>query len=212
MLGLENCVDFLSSVVVLWRFFAPSKVTSELEAKLKSREKRASVAISMILVLLGLGIWITSFEDLSRGQEVQDPRQQSLALAISFFSFVLFCLLAVFKFHYANALDSPSLYKDGICSMIGTILSASLFINTLIIKAAPSAWWIDPVVAIGCGLASLIYGMRTLYTARHKDKLPIFSCGWWLLSYKEEDDHVDEPSGRITEMTMRNTEEEHDIA
>ena len=26
--GLENCVDFLSSVVVLWRFYCPGKVTA----------------------------------------------------------------------------------------------------------------------------------------------------------------------------------------
>lgn len=180
MFGLENCVDFISSVVVFWRFFAPATITAELEAKLQSREKRASVAISMILVALGLGIWITAIADIMRGQE--DPGQQNAALAISFISFVVFIFLAIFKFHYAKALQSPSLYKDGICSMIGTVLSASLFIDTLIITAAPSAWLLDPIVAIGCGLASFVYGMWTLYKAWRKEGVPIFSLRWWFLS------------------------------
>lgn len=61
-------------------------------------------------------------------------------------------------------------------------LSVSLFINTLIIKEAPSAWWRDPVVALGCGIASLVYGTKTLYNARKKEHIPIFSLSWWFLS------------------------------
>lgn len=173
MLALENCVDFLSSAVVLWRFFAPSDVTDKLEVELQSREKRASNVISMILVMLGVGIWITAIQDLLRGRE--DSGQQQTALVVSFLSFFIFGVLTVFKFHYAKALDSPSLYKDGICSVIGTTLSASLFVDTLIIKGAPSAWWIDPVVAIGCGIASFGYGLRSLHKARYDDvdELPV---------------------------------------
>lgn len=198
MFGLENCVDFLSSAVVLWRFFAPSEVTERLEVKLKTREQRASIAISMVLVVLGLGIWIAAIEDLLRGQE--DKGQQKTALAISFFSFLFFSILTIFKFHYADALDSPSLYKDGICSMIGTILSLSLFVDTLIIKGTPAAWWIDPVVAIGCGIASFVYGVRTLYVAQTKDKLPIFSLQWWFLRHGE--DGGEKSAVSATEMTI----------
>lgn len=185
MYGLENCVDFLSSAVVLWRFFAPSSITKALEAKLQSREKRASVAISMILVVLGLGTWIAAIEDLLRGQEKQD--QQEIAIVISLVSCFLFGILTVFKFHYAKVLDSPSLYKDGICSSIGTILSASLFVDTLIITATPQAWLMDPIVAIGCGLAALAYGLWTLHAARYKSNWPIFSRSWWFLNHGDSE-------------------------
>eukprot|EP00529_Nitzschia_sp_RCC80_P034905 CAMPEP_0113473966 /NCGR_PEP_ID=MMETSP0014_2-20120614/18328_1 /TAXON_ID=2857 /ORGANISM="Nitzschia sp." /LENGTH=111 /DNA_ID=CAMNT_0000366773 /DNA_START=142 /DNA_END=473 /DNA_ORIENTATION=+ /assembly_acc=CAM_ASM_000159 len=65
--GLENVVDFLSSVVVLWRFFVPGKMTKEREELLKSREVRASTAISFIMILLGLGVVASSSYDLSNG-------------------------------------------------------------------------------------------------------------------------------------------------
>ena len=170
VLALENCVDFLSSAVVLWRFFAPSGVTEQLEVELKGREEHASRAINMILVVLGVGIWITAIQDLLRGQEETSSQEQRTALIISFCSLVIFGFLTAVKFRYAKVLDSPSLYKDGICSMIGTTLSASLFIDTLIIKGAASAWWIDPVVAIGCGFVSFGYGIKALYKAKYEMK------------------------------------------
>jgi Cation efflux family len=190
-------VDFLSSAVVLWRFFAPSDVTDKLEAKLKSREERASIAISVILVALGVGIWIMAIEDLLRGQE--DPGEQEWALVVSFFSLFFFGILTAFKFHYAKALDSPSLNKDGICSLIGTTLSASLFADTLIIKTAPSVWWIDPVVAIICGFASLVYGLKALYVARYVESLPIFSGSWWTECGDHEQEIPTEENGNWEE-------------
>ena len=180
VLAFENCVDFLSSAIVLWRFFAPSDMTKELEARLRQREQRASVAISFILVLLGLAVWATAAVDLGHGEE--ESSQEEAALAISFVSVFLFGVLTIVKFAYAKALDSPSLHKDGICSLIGTALSASLFVTTLIIVAAPSAWWIDPTVALVCGFASIVYGLWSVRVARYKDSLPVFSLEWWFLS------------------------------
>lgn len=195
VLGLENVVDFLSSAAVLWRFFAPSSiVTKETEAKLDAREQRASVAISMILVILGVATLITAICDLSRGQEDSpSEQQQTAALAISLVSFFLFGVLTVIKFRYAKAFQSPSLYKDGICSTVGTILSFSLFVNTLIIVGTPAAWVIDPVVAVLCGLVALVYGNWTLYTASRKDGgLPIFSLQWWFLSHQANNNNGQE--------------------
>jgi hypothetical protein len=189
--GLENCVDFLSSAVVLWRFFAPSKVDEVVEEKLRRREKRASIAISFILVVLGLAIILTALDDLTRGQE--DTDQLKDVVLISFVSIFIFGILAIFKFKYAMVLESPSLYKDGICSLIGTVLSGALFVNTLIIDTAPGVWWIDPLVAVGAGIAAIIIGARAVWAARYKDSLPIFTLSWWMLSQGDGDD---ERSGR----------------
>lgn len=174
-------MDFLSSAIVLWRFFAPSSTTTkEKEAKLEHREQRASIAISFILVMLGLAVWAPALVDVLHGQ--QEPQNEEAALAIAFVSVFLFGILAIVKFAFAKALDSPSLYKDGICSLVGTFLAASLFVNTLIIAAAPSVWWIDPTVAFLCGLGSIVYGVVSLRVARHKDNVPIFSLEWWFRS------------------------------
>lgn len=173
-------MDFLSSAVVLWRFFAPNNVSQELELKLLRREKRASIAISIILVLLGVSVIIAAADDLSRGQE--NPQQQQAVVGISFVSILIFGVLAVLKFHYSVRLQSPSLYKDGVCSLIGTILAIGLFVNTLIIESAPDAWIIDPIVAAGAGIGAIIFGMYGVIVAIVREKLPIWKCSWWFTS------------------------------
>jgi len=188
--GLENCVDFFSSVVVLWRFYCP-ELNPEVEAKLQSREKRASILISIILGILGIGIIFAALDDFEEGME--DPSNLRLLLAISVCSILIFGILAVVKFHYSVLLQSASLHKDGICSLIGTILSAALFINTLIIKHFPQAWWIDPAVALGCGIASIGIGLQAIFVAVVIKKIPIWNCAWWTNS---SGDGKDEMTGR----------------
>jgi len=187
--GLENCVDFLSSVVVLWRFFAASSVDEALERKLQHREQRADVAISGIISLLGFGIIISAIEDFTRGAETQT--ELAAVVVISFFSIWFFSVLACLKFRYAVRLNSPSLKKDGICSLIGTIMAVALFINTLIIAQKEEAWWIDPVVAILVGLFAFFYGILCVRSASKKG-MPIGSWDWWR-GKKEDEDALPSP-------------------
>jgi divalent metal cation (Fe/Co/Zn/Cd) transporter len=177
--GLENCVDFLSSVVVLWRFFSPGKLTAEREEKLQNRELRASTAISFILMLLGLIVITTSSYDLKNGAENQ--YELTLVVGIAFSSILIFGTLTIFKFQYSNRLDSSSLYKDGICSLIGTVLAAALFVNTLIIRTNPQVWWLDPLVAMVCGFAAFLFGMQSLLVLC-KRGVPICRLSWWFMS------------------------------
>mmetsp|Transcript_4409 Transcript_4409/g.5096 ORF Transcript_4409/g.5096 Transcript_4409/m.5096 type:complete len:261 (+) Transcript_4409:88-870(+) len=177
--GLENCVDFISSVIVLWRFFAP-KLTPEIEEKLKRREKRASIAISIILGLLGIGIIGAAIADFVGGQ--RDFDDLKLILGISISSIFVFGTLTIIKFQYSVLLQSSSLHKDGICSLIGTILSVALCVNSLILGVAPESWWIDPAVALGCGIASIGIGLHSIISAIFIKKIPIYSLKWWFLS------------------------------
>ena len=177
--GLENCVDLFSSVVVVWRFFIPGNLTKELEEHLQKREERASMAISFILVLLGVFVMGGALDALANGSE--DETDMSLVLAISFISIFVFGLMTAFKFQYSKKLDSPSLHKDGLCSLLGTILSTALFVNTLIIESFPATWYLDPVVSLLCGLAAAVLGIHAIYSAK-KSGLPVFSAQWWMLS------------------------------
>lgn len=161
----------------------------------------------------------SAIDDFVGGAE--EPEELRLLLGISFISILVFGLLTIFKFHYAILLESASLQKDGICSLIGTVLSGALFINTLIIDHRPEAWWIDPAVALGCGIASLIIGLYALCMAACIQKIPIWSCRWWLLS---QGDGKDEITGRSlgpedfvtgdeeeTEMTKKTQPETSDV-
>ena len=129
--GIENCVNFVASAVVLWRFFAPTSLDDALERNLQHREQRANVALGAIIVGLGLCLAIASMVDLTRGAESNE--ELAGVFVVSFFSIWFFAVLTCFKFRYAVRLESHSLKKDGICSLIGTILALALLINTLII-------------------------------------------------------------------------------
>ena len=189
--GLENAVDFLSSVVVFWRFYCPGEVSKEVEDLLHKREKRASIAISFILALLGLGVIATAIDDIEKGPETSD--ELKVVYALAFVSIFLFLFLTILKFKYGNVLQSASLYKDGICSLIGTVTSVAMFVNTAIVDNFPTLWWLDPLVALLAGVFAFCYGIYTLVVASFFQGLPIFSLSWWMLS---QGDGMDEMAGR----------------
>jgi divalent metal cation (Fe/Co/Zn/Cd) transporter len=191
--GLENMVDLLSSVVVLWRFFSPGKLTPEREELLQQRELRASTAISFVLILLGVGVISTSSWDLAKGASIEFLEME-LIVAIAFFSILVFGTLTIFKFHYASALDSNSLHKDGVCSLIGTVLAVALFINTLIIRKNSNLWWLDPLVAMLCGFVALSVGFHSILVLC-KRGVPLCSLSWWFTSRGDGKDSGD-PSTR----------------
>jgi hypothetical protein len=191
--GLENVVDFFSSVVVLWRFFLPSGSDPAREAQLRRREKRASMAISIILLVLGVSIVVSALLDFERGREAELESVEPVIFG-SALSLVLFGTLAAIKFHYSKCLQSASLYKDGLCSLIGTVLSGSLFVNTILIEFTNGDWWwIDPIVALICGCVAFYLGLQAILHARCRDRLPIFTLSWWVQS---QGDAMDEKAGR----------------
>mmetsp|Transcript_18958 Transcript_18958/g.39963 ORF Transcript_18958/g.39963 Transcript_18958/m.39963 type:complete len:260 (+) Transcript_18958:229-1008(+) len=174
--GLENVVDFTSSVVVLWRFYCPHGGDEATLKKLEKREERASVAISMVIGLLGIFVFAIGILDMLKRDKDTDL---SLLFMISFVSIIVFGTLTIVKFKYANDLNSPSLYKDGICSLIGTCLSASLLFTTAIIDYAPNAWYIDPIVSLIIGVSATVYGFRVIFSMVQSG-IPIFHPDWWI--------------------------------
>ena len=187
--GLENLVDFLSSIVVMWRFYLPHK-DPDREALLMKREKRASVAISFILALLGLAVLIAALEDFAHQETKANLRIISI---VSIVSVIVFGCMTIVKMHMGKKLQSASLKKDAVCSLIGTVLSGSLFINTLIIMGQSQAWWLDPFVAFTCAIGSLIYGLSSIYRAYVVQGIPVCNPSWWLMS---QGDGMDEITGR----------------
>lgn len=174
--GLENFVDFASSAVVLWRFYCPHGADEAKLAKLQKREERASVAISIVIGILGLFVFSVGIADMMKRDKDTDL---SLLFTISFVSIIIFGTLTIIKFKYANDLDSPSLYKDGVCSLIGTCLSASLLFTTAIIDRAPGAWYIDPIVSLAIGISATVYGFRVVVKMALQG-IPIHRLDWWV--------------------------------
>jgi divalent metal cation (Fe/Co/Zn/Cd) transporter len=178
--SVENCIDFAASLVVLWRFHTPPKLPPDRAAQLAGREQRASLAISIVVGLLGGGIMGGAIWDYVRGAEsVHELRS---VLWISLVSMLVLGLLAIFKFHYSVMLRSASLQKNGLCSLIGTALATALFVNTLIIQNVPKAWWIDALIAWACGVVAICMGIHAVVEASVFRGLPIFTYHWWAFS------------------------------
>lgn len=197
--GLENCVDFFSSAVVLWRFNQPepeeSADSTHRNTILANREQRAAVAISFVLIILGLGVTISAIEDMAKGNENEKRSHLWVLYYLSFLSVIVFGALTIVKFKFGNVLKSSSLRKDGVCSLIGASTAGALFVNTILIMTSDGeAWWLDPLVATLCGIGAFFYGMWGIYKPYVKEGLPIFSCSWW--SEGEDGAHELEMEGK----------------
>ena len=179
--GLENSVDFTSSLIVLWRFYAPGELTKEREEELKNREDRAAVAISGLILLLGVLVIPAAVGDLNEGtpSASETGRDLEVIILLSGLSIVIFSVMTILKIYYAKSLDSESLLKDGLCSVIGVILSTLIFINSWVINTHPEFWEIDAYSAILCGIIAVAIGVHGIFKAMYIKKKRIFSKSFW---------------------------------
>lgn len=199
--GLENAIDFTSSAVVLWRFYAPGELTKEREQVLMSREERAGVAISFLIIVLGCLVVPAAVGDLAEGAPKDVDVAMEVVMVISFLSVSIFSFLTYLKLHYAKVLNSESLHKDGLCSVIGLMLSASIFITTWLINTYPSLWTMDAYAAMICGSIALVIGTHGIVTAIVKKDLKIFSLAFWNGDANESGTElVEEPKTALSEV------------
>jgi Predicted Co/Zn/Cd cation transporters len=147
-------------------------------------------------------------EDFADGEE-ESMENLNVIYYVALVSIFIFGIMAAVKFQYARVLNSSSLRKDGICSALGTILAVSLFFNTSMTMASNgSLWWLDPLVAIVCGIGSMLYGLKAVYKAYVIEGAPIFNCSWWLYGGQknvEEEEEGDYEMPAPATMTMTTT-------
>lgn len=110
-------MDFGGSVLVLWRFSGGGETTPK--AVLESRERRADVGISLMFVVLAVIVIAEASKDLVGHDEDKDLIE---LIAIYSPSTVVFFGLGVAKLHIGAAIRSPSLRKDGMCSLAGALM------------------------------------------------------------------------------------------
>jgi hypothetical protein len=124
---------------------------------------------------------------------------------------IIFCgALAIIKFKYAADLDSQSMYKDGICSLIGVCLSASLLLTTAIIESFPAAWYIDPVASLVLGVGASVYGFK-LVIDMIQSGVPIFHRNWWTTSSEAAPFENEIPEMQTDASVAQEKIDEHEI-
>lgn len=168
--ALENLVDTISSLLVLWRFWGGG--TSVPEAELDRREKRADVGIAFSFVMLA---FIVGSDAIGHLVEREATENVDALFGISAPSIVIFALLGGVKMHLGLATNSQSLIKDAACSICGALLSVGTCVSASLVVGNTGIWYIDAVVAVVISEALLVYGLYTLVT---KGKYR-----WWSLSF-----------------------------
>jgi len=174
---VRNCLI----LTVFFSFFADIFILCQTHV-LSFFTNFGSVAISLILFILGIGICISSIYDFKLGEAaIPDFSEEVLIVVSLLFTFIFFALTVV-KLQMSIVLDSRALLKDGYCSLFGTILALSLFLNTIIVKGIHQLWWLDPLISLIVGAASLFLGLRSVMIQTCEKGVPIWNPKWWLMS------------------------------
>ena len=205
--GIENVIDLLSSAIVIWRFYAPSKeedMDEDYLKKLQKREKRASVGIAFVMLILAWALSIAAFDEIAQGVG-EDEEYDNQLLILSIPSMFVFSILAWIKFRYADLLKSSALQKDAICSLFGAILSISVILNSFIISRDPDAWFLDPLVAIFVSAACFIVGTRTILKNSY-EHTPFLSFAWWMTDPSDRDERGNVSSTQTTTLKDNDVE------
>jgi len=157
--ALENWVDSLSSILVLWRFWGGGKTVPE--EQLAQREKRASIAIAITFVFLAVAV--VSVAGVHFEAE-HGPEEPFTLMMLSIPSMVVFGVLGVAKLWIGDKsnLDSPSLRKDGLCSVCGSVLSMAVLLASALQYSGNEVWWLDGAAAVVISAGLMAVGLRTV--------------------------------------------------
>ena len=152
-------MDTISSILVLWRFWGGGKTVSEEE--LATREKRASIAIALTFILLAATVMSVASVHLS---EQEAPKDVEILLILAVPSVLIFGTLGGLKLWVGATfnLDSPSLRKDGYCSVCGAIMSVGVMLGASLDLGGEAVWWLDSTIAIVIAAGLLAVGARSV--------------------------------------------------
>ena len=116
---------------MLWRFWGGGKEGGPTEEQLEQREKRASIGIGIMFIILAIVVGSVASVHLDAAEI---PEEAGLLLGLSAPSVVIFLILGILKYRVGTKLDSPSLAKDGICSLCGSGLSFGVCLGAIFIE------------------------------------------------------------------------------
>jgi divalent metal cation (Fe/Co/Zn/Cd) transporter len=162
--SLENLVDLVSSLIVLWRFHGGDTANKE---ELQKREKRASIGIALLMVILAICVFSVAVEHLAEGHA---PSALHQLISLSVPSLLIFLILGILKFNIAIKTQSPAMKKDAVCSLGGAILSLGVLIGVGLFQSDDAIWWFDAFVAIIISILLGLYGVRTVVKNILEDK------------------------------------------
>ena len=161
--GVQSGVEVLSAALVIYRF------RLELENNAKPSvilERRATLGIGILLIVLTVGTWAASIVALVTHTE---PESSKASLIVAASSLVCMIFIWIPKPWIAAELNSSVMRGEAACSLACIYLTIVLFIGSLVYKLWEEAWWIDSVLAILLSFFFLHQGWDMISWARDKN-------------------------------------------
>ncbi len=161
--GVQSVVEVLSAALVIYRFRRELEENSPPNLSL---ERRATLGIGILFIILTVGTWAASIVALAMHAE---PDSSKPALIVSACSLVCMIFVWLPKPWIAAELNSSVMRGEAACSLACIYLTIVLFIGSLVYKLWRGGWWVDSVVAILLGFFFLYEGWEMVSWARNKE-------------------------------------------
>ncbi len=169
--GGDSFIEVGSALMVVWRFRGE---LGEPREESKSRERRATLAIGGLLMLLAAGVAVGAILTLVSGGH-PETTVPGLVIALLSLSFMFFLWGA--KRKAARALDSRAVAADAACSMACIKLSGVLLVGSVLFLLFPALWWVDAAAAFVLAVFIGREGWETWEAARKPDFDGGCGCG-----------------------------------
>ncbi|MFT8836254.1 cation transporter [Liquorilactobacillus satsumensis] len=141
--GLDSLLEIIAGLTLIWRLHK-AEVAGMTESDIKIAERRSSIVVGSVLLLLGIYIFSISIYDLTAQQGAQDSLM-GIGLAVS--AVFLMPFLVHKKRSLGKALHSKALIEDGMCNITCAYMAATVLIGTLF-TALFNWWWLDATAAL----------------------------------------------------------------
>jgi divalent metal cation (Fe/Co/Zn/Cd) transporter len=137
--AMGSAIEGLASVIVVWRFTG-SRTLSE------TAERRAQQVIAVSFWLLAPYIMVEAIRDLAGHHHVA---ASGLGIALTAGSVVVMPILGITKRRLGQRLDSGATAGEGIQNLMCAAQAAAVLVGLALASIWPSAWPIDPAIALG---------------------------------------------------------------
>ncbi|MHB8660295.1 MAG: cation transporter [Solirubrobacteraceae bacterium] len=147
--GIDSAIEGIASVIVIWRFTGPRRLSAEAEA-----EERAQKLVAISFFLLAPYIAQDAIRTLINGEH---PGTSWVGMGLSIGSIVVMPLLGRAKRRIGQRLGSAATAGEGAQNLLCAYMAAGVLVG-LAANAALGWWWLDPTIALAIAALAISEG------------------------------------------------------
>lgn len=161
--GLDSFLELISGGTLIWRL--RKEANAAPAAEIERAEKRSSLIVGVILLLLSVYVVFVSLVNLFTHQAA-DTSYSGMAIALA--SVILMPILTIKKRSLGKQLHSAALVEDGMCNITCAYMAATVLVGALLTFLF-NWWWADSIAALVLVYFIASEGWESLQEARQAD-------------------------------------------